>query len=93
MSQVLEESAVRFMFDTGKVAEVCSSSDDPVWATNIRKGVLSVFQQAIEPDMGQTNVTETDVVGRCEAQYSLTGTGWGRTNYRKVAHRQNTYIV
>ena len=30
------------------------------------------------------NITETDVVGRCDTQYSVTQSAWGKTQYRKV---------
>jgi hypothetical protein len=64
---------------------VCSGSDDPVWSVNLKKGVLSAFQQRVGSGGGRENVTETDVVGRCDTQYTPTGSGWGRTNYRKVS--------
>ena len=44
--------------------QVCSSSNDPLWAVNLKKGVLSAFQQSISSSTVQENVTETDVVGR-----------------------------
>jgi hypothetical protein len=54
-----------------------------VWSVNLKKGVLSAFQQTV--GSSGENVTETDVVGRCDTQYTPTGSGWGRATYRKVS--------
>ena len=61
---MLQDFNANFFFDSGTVREVCSSSADPLWAVNLKKGILSAFQQGISPGMTQENITETDVVGR-----------------------------
>ena len=63
-SRVLQQHNTNFAMDSGQVTEVCSTSLDPVWAVNLKKGILSTFQQTIGPDTGNGNITETTVVGR-----------------------------
>lgn len=63
-SRILQEHNTNFAMDSGQVTEVCSTSTDPVWAVNLKKGILSTFQQTIGPDTGNGNITETTVVGR-----------------------------
>ena len=63
-SRVLEQHNTNFAMDSGQVTEVCSTNSDPVWALNLKKGILSTFQQTIGPDTGNGNITETTVVGR-----------------------------
>ena len=45
---------------------------------------MSSFQQSIHDFERSQNVTETDVVGRCETRYISYGTSWGSTKLRKV---------
>ena len=63
-SRVLQQHNINFAMDSGQVTEVCSTSADPVWAVNLKKGILSTFQQNVGPDTGNGNITETTVVGR-----------------------------
>ena len=63
-SRLLERYTTNFAMESGLVTQVCSTSSDPVWVVNLKKGILSTFQQNIEPSMGNGNITETSVVGR-----------------------------
>ena len=83
-SSALEKNSMNFGFDNGRVKTVCSSNDDPLWVTNLKKGVLSAFQQSISSFHISENVTETDVVCRCETQYTSLGTGWGKSSFKKI---------
>ena len=43
----LQQNNLNFGFDNGRVRGVCHSSHDPLWVVNIKKGVLSAFQQSV----------------------------------------------
>lgn len=43
-AQQLESKQLLFGFDNGEVTSICPSQDDPVWAVNFKRAVLSVFQ-------------------------------------------------
>ena len=62
---------------------VCSSDDDPLWVLNVKKGVISSFQQSVSNVESSANVTEIDVVGRCDAQYISYRSSWGQ-KFHKV---------
>jgi len=38
----------RFSFQDGHISTVCPGEDEPVWALNIKKAVLSTFQNRME---------------------------------------------
>lgn len=38
----------RFSFQDGHISTVCPAEDEPVWALNIKKAVLSTFQNRME---------------------------------------------
>ena len=82
--EALQQNSINFGFDNGRVRDVCSTSEDPLWVTNLKKGILSAFQQSINSLQMSENVTETDVVGRCDTQYTAMGTAWGKSTFRKV---------
>ena len=73
----LEQNILAFGFDNGQVKEVCYSSEEPLWVVNIKKGILSSFQQSMTSFDQSENITETDVVGRCKAQYISHDSRWG----------------
>jgi hypothetical protein len=43
----LEQHPLRFAFDDGEVRELCPAPSDEVWALNIKRGVLSMFQNTM----------------------------------------------
>ncbi len=65
---------LRFAFHDGLIQEVCPNSDDPVWAINIKRGVLSSFQNTMMRFDIDHNTTESDVSGKCDVSYKLLGT-------------------
>ena len=82
--EALQKNTVNFEFDNGRIGKICYSSEDPLWVVNIKRGVMSSFQQSLPQLEASQNVTETDVVGRCDTQYISYGTSWGSTKVRKV---------
>lgn len=43
----LEANILKFSFQDGRVDAVCASSVEPEWVVNIKKGVLSAFQNSM----------------------------------------------
>ena len=82
--EALQQNSLNFGFENGRVRDVCATSADPLWVTNLKKGVLSAFQQSVSTLHISENVTETDVVGRCDTQYTAMGTAWGKSTFKKV---------
>ena len=82
--EALQQNSLNFGFENGRVREVCATSADPLWVINLKKGVLSAFQQSVSTLYISENVTETDVVGRCDTQYTAMGTAWGKSTFKKV---------
>uniref|UniRef100_A0A158R520 Vitellogenin domain-containing protein n=1 Tax=Syphacia muris TaxID=451379 RepID=A0A158R520_9BILA len=56
--QILEKYPLKFGFNDGKVLSVCPSAEDPVWAVNMKRAILSIFQT-------ERDDTETDIIGEC----------------------------
>ena len=48
LRSVLERHDLRFSFQDGIVDELCPSSDEVSWALNIKRGILSVFQNSMD---------------------------------------------
>ncbi|XP_042895388.1 uncharacterized protein [Parasteatoda tepidariorum] len=81
----LEKHILRFSFQNGQVEHVCPLENVPAWITNIQKGVLSAFQTYIlKPDWNAL-IHETDILGKCSAQYHSLGRSWqGMHTVRKT---------
>ena len=47
-AQTLERYPLRFSFQDGVVESVCPDQDDVTWAINIKKGILSSFQNSMD---------------------------------------------
>lgn len=72
-SKEIEEMEIRFDFQDGLIQEICPGSDESVWATNFKRGILSSFQNTMfRFDLDHKSV-ETDVSGKCEASYRFMG--------------------
>ena len=82
-AESLEKNTITFGFDNGRITDVCYSSNDELWVVNIKKGIMSSFQQSMTSFDTGGNVTETDVIGRCDVQYTSYGSRWG-TKFHKV---------
>jgi hypothetical protein len=63
----LEKFPLRFSFDDGAIQNICPQANEPTWSLNLKRAILSTFQNALE---GQDNDgLETDVSGRCPTEY------------------------
>lgn len=45
----LKNYATQFVMENGQVDSVCSHPSEPVWVTNMKKGVISSFQSSQMP--------------------------------------------
>ncbi|KAK3927268.1 Apolipophorin, partial [Frankliniella fusca] len=94
----LEAQPLRFAFQDGVVDELCPAQADPVWALNIKRGVLSAFQNAMPDFRIDSTVYETDVTGTCETHYAHDGVRDDNLlmiktkNLAACAHRMDHYL-
>lgn len=69
----IEEMDLRFDFHDGLIQEVCPKSDEAVWVTNFKRGILSAFQNTMSRfDLDHKSI-EKDVSGKCEVTYRFEG--------------------
>ncbi|CAI9742359.1 apolipophorins-like [Octopus vulgaris] len=73
-SDALMKQGLRFSFQDGKIEEVCPMSEEPTWVLNIKRGILSAFQNSMDDLDRDVNITETDVVGKCLTEYKVQDT-------------------
>ncbi|KAJ9583536.1 hypothetical protein L9F63_022121, partial [Diploptera punctata] len=70
-SKALEEHSLHFSFQDGTVDELCPSND-PVWVLNVKRGILSAFQNTMyDLYSAKEKHRETDVTGTCETTYEV----------------------
>lgn len=72
----LERQSLRFAFHDGLVADLCPDTDEDLWALNMKRGVLTSFQNSMRHLDREEHVLETDVTGRCPTHYQVTQKGW-----------------
>ncbi|KAL1129528.1 hypothetical protein AAG570_012473, partial [Ranatra chinensis] len=59
----------RFHFENGIIPQICPTPDEPVWVLNLKKGILSSFQNSMDRfDVDQFS-TERDINGDCISGY------------------------
>lgn len=69
----IEELEIRFDFHDGLIQEICPSSEESVWVTNFKRGILSAFQNTMSRFDLDHNSIETDISGKCEVSYQFMG--------------------
>lgn len=69
----LERFPLRFTFDDGQIDELCPDKREPIWALNLKRGVLSMFQNTMERFDVDRHAIEVDVNGICETSYHFHG--------------------
>lgn len=47
-AHTLQQHPLIFSFQDGQVEHLCPSTDEPVWALNIKRGVLSAMQNSMQ---------------------------------------------
>ncbi|EFN78662.1 Apolipophorins [Harpegnathos saltator] len=67
----LERYVLRFSFDDGVIHELCPDRREPVWALNLKRGVLSMLQNSMKRFDVDHKLEETDVYGICDTKYHL----------------------
>lgn len=67
------ENAIQFNYVNGHIdSELCATPDDSQASLNIKRAVISLFQQsATLPDSGSVTKHETDVLGVCPTSFSF----------------------
>ncbi|XP_074643894.1 uncharacterized protein LOC141900764 [Tubulanus polymorphus] len=73
--RALEQNAMHFSFQDGRIDEVCGD-EDPTWVANIKKAILSSFQNTMDDLQIDTKVSEVDVTGQCDTEYKVAKKGW-----------------
>ncbi|KAL3868012.1 hypothetical protein ACJMK2_040851 [Sinanodonta woodiana] len=82
---LLQQYPLRFSFQDGEVNEICPEDDESSWVLNIKRGLLSAFQNTMDDlDMDRYKARENDVMGNCPTEYVLTQKGWKAKNIRKT---------
>nr|XP_018903254.1 PREDICTED: uncharacterized protein LOC109034507 [Bemisia tabaci] len=67
----LSQRKLRFHFHEGHVTELCADKDEPVWVLNIKRGILTAFQNTMKRLDLDSSIIETDVNGKCPTKYHL----------------------
>ncbi|KAL8574772.1 hypothetical protein ACOMHN_035315 [Nucella lapillus] len=80
---LLQRQPLRFSFQDGVVEELCPSVEETLWALNVKRGVLSAFQNSMSRLDSDETVTEVDVAGRCPSQYQVEDKGWYSTTVKR----------
>jgi len=74
--RALETRPLRFSFQDGRVQELCTTTEESEWVLNLKRGVLSAFQNSMEHFSADHTVQETDVAGNCDADYKISNKGF-----------------
>lgn len=75
--RALEAAPLKFSYQDGKVEHVCADAEDSTWVVNMKRGVLSAFQNTMDSLTENHKGSETDVAGVCDAEYKVTKKSWG----------------
>src|SRR6218665_2870631 len=73
-----------FSFVDGQIDSICPESDDETWAVNIKRGILSAFQNTMTTLTGGSNARERDDSGTCPVRYDQLSGGWGTRKVKKT---------
>ena len=83
----LEQFALSFSFHDGHISHICPSEQDPAWGVNLKRGILSAFQNTMPRfDIGHHNreVFSSNYAShtcRFEMLYWLVRTEWWRNQW------------
>ena len=62
-TSALEKQSMTFSYFKGQIKEICSTVDEETWVTNIKRGVLSAFQNVLlEENDANTVIEEVKLV-------------------------------
>uniref|UniRef100_A0A7G3AUB2 Putative lipoprotein n=1 Tax=Lutzomyia longipalpis TaxID=7200 RepID=A0A7G3AUB2_LUTLO len=64
---------LRFSFQDGLIAEICPHDDEENWVLNLKRGILSAFQNTMTRFDIDHHTVEKDISGVCDVKYILEG--------------------
>ncbi|GLH12110.1 Uncharacterized protein GBIM_16860 [Gryllus bimaculatus] len=67
----VSEFPLRFSFHDGIISELCPAANETSWVLNLKRGILSTFQNSMRRFDVSHKAVEADVHGECETLYSL----------------------
>ncbi|XP_064121465.1 uncharacterized protein LOC135225850 [Macrobrachium nipponense] len=67
-AEALSKNPLKFSFQDGMIENICSEVSEPMWVLNIKRGLLSTFQNTMTFH-GDETLQEKDVSGVCETDY------------------------
>uniref|UniRef100_A0A1C9ZV19 Apolipophorin long isoform n=1 Tax=Uroteuthis edulis TaxID=55720 RepID=A0A1C9ZV19_9MOLL len=70
--EAMMKQPLKFSFQDGRIDHVCAMDEEQPWTLNIKRGILSAFQNSMDSFDRNQNLTETDVVGTCISEYQVT---------------------
>lgn len=73
LAEDMQNFELIFAFHDGVIGEVCPNEEEKIWVLNLKKGILSSFQNSMKRFDIDYHTTETDVSGTCDVNYSLVG--------------------
>ena len=79
----MQAKPLSFAFVDGKIESVCPPTDEEIWVVNIKRGILSAFQNTMATLQGSSNLEEIDVTGDCPVKYEM------MTGSRKLKKTKN----
>jgi len=85
-SEDLQKNPLRFGFVDGEIVAVCPAKDEPRWALNYKRGVLSTFQNSMQ-DLASAKdetVQEEDIGGDCSSLYKSEHKGTDIYNVTRI---------
>ncbi|VDI44444.1 Hypothetical predicted protein [Mytilus galloprovincialis] len=80
----LEQNPLMFSFQDGRVDDLCPSNDEQTWALNIKRAIISAFQNSMDEFSQEQKIKEMDVTGSCDVNYSLASNGWYTMTIKKT---------
>ncbi|XP_078237684.1 vitellogenin [Pogona vitticeps] len=88
LRKVLEQHPLLFCFHNGKILKIFPQEREPIWALNIKRGILSVFQTSLAAAVTNRTVQEVDILGKCPTKYHRKGSLlWKTKDLDLCSHR------
>ncbi|XP_055713060.1 uncharacterized protein LOC129807664 isoform X2 [Phlebotomus papatasi] len=73
LAEEVSKYELRFSFQDGLIGEICPHDEESSWVLNLKRGILSAFQNTMTRFDIDHHATETDVSGVCDVKYVLEG--------------------
>ncbi|XP_044289621.1 uncharacterized protein LOC123025172 [Varanus komodoensis] len=84
---ILERHPLWFCFHNGKILKIFPQDQEPTWALNLKRGILSVFQ-TLPGAAVNSSVEEVDIMGKCPTEYQRRGALlWKTKRLNLCSHR------